>query len=175
MKLENYTEIAQNKLIVLYLLDRHGSFMQKNRMVYTLLECGLMNYFTLLETIDELAGDKMIQMRDSISGTQIGITDKGTKTASQFFSSIPKGIRKRINDEMAVIYENEEFESMVSAAATEIDIDVFEAQLIIRERATELLNLKILAGSRDEALRVCKKFKDNHEEAYKHIISYFLK
>lgn len=175
MDLDNFTEIALNKLIVLYLLNRQETFTQKNRLVYTLLECGLMNYFTLLETIDELICDKMIISRDTSPGPLLGISKKGSNAASHFFTSIPKGIRKRINEQMLIIREKDEFDEMVIANAVETDIDVFESQLVLRERDTDLINLRILAGSRDEALRICKKFKENHEDAYKHIISYFLK
>lgn len=175
MDLDNYTEIAQNKLIILYLLSRQEVMIQKTRIVYIMLECSLMNYFTLLETIDELIGDKMITQKNTVGGAVLGISAKGIKTASHFFESIPKGIRKRVNEQIKLIREKEEFDEMVTAKAVETDIDVFEAQLWLRERDIDLMNLKILAGSKDEALRICKKFKENHEEAYRHIISYFLK
>ena len=171
--MENVTEMAENKIIILYAVNKAEGSVSCTGLTNMMLELKLMNYFTLQESIHELIGSGCIKIDVSENRSRYSITEQGKKMTDFFSSKIPSGVKKRLTEKIEAFRDDTYQRSYIIADYREIDVDMFEVELIVRERSTDLMDLRLLAGSKTEALRICEKFKENYQEIYKDITGYF--
>lgn len=173
--MENYTEAAENKIIILYALEKAGPGVIASGFINALLRTSAINYFSLQESLAELIEDGQVKGTDTDGSAAYEISDRGRKMIELFESKVPKGIKKRILEEMREISHKRKLDSSVFADYREIDIDTFEVALVIRERNADLMDLRILVGSKIEAMKICNDFKISHQSLYEYIMRYFTK
>jgi len=172
--MENVAETAGNKIMILLALKRTGSYATENRFINSMLELNLMNYFVLRESLGELIKDKLAAQIINEGRSCYAITDEGSRMLEYFNDKVHKGIKRRIIKAMDEMQEKKELDTMVIADFREIDVDVFEVELVIRERAAELMNLKMITGTKAQASKLCDIFKEKYQDAYDHILNFFI-
>ena len=172
--MENIAETAENKIMILFALERSGAYTTENRFINSILEMSLMNYFVLRESIGELIKDKLAAQIINEGRSCYTITDEGGRILEYFNDKVHKGIKRRIIKAMEEMQKKKELDSMVIAEFREIDVDVFEVELVIRERAAELMNLRMITGTKNEAIKLCDIFKKKYQDAYTHILGFFI-
>jgi predicted transcriptional regulator len=171
--MEDHAEMAENKIMILYALNKADGPVSCTGLTNMMLELKLMNYFTLQESIHELTGSGCIKTSDSDGRSSFIITDQGREMTGFFSSRIPGGVKKRLTEKIGEFRDDIYQRSLVIADHREIDVDMFEVELVIRERSADLMDLRLLAGSKAEAMRICDKFKENYQEIYRNITGYF--
>jgi hypothetical protein len=172
-RMENHAEMAENKIIILYAVNKADGPVSSTGLTNMMLELKIMNYFTLQESIHELIGSGCIKAVMSDDRSSYAITDAGREMTGYFSSRIPAGVKKRLIEKIETIRDDLYMKSFIIADYREIDVDMFEVELVIRERSADLLNLRLLAGSKADAMRICDRFKENYQEIYKNITGYF--
>ena len=81
---ENTSELAENKLLLLYILDKIKVPITNNQLTEMVLENSLMNYFTLQQYISELDDSEFFQYDEQMDKKLLRVTEKGENVLSFF-------------------------------------------------------------------------------------------
>lgn len=93
---DNITELAENKLIILYIFDTLNFSISNNDVTEIVLKAELMGYFTLQQYLSELVSSECLcSIKDSKSRNKILITKKGKNILHLFIERItPENLEK---------------------------------------------------------------------------------
>ena len=167
---ENTLELAENKLLLLYIFKKTKFPISNNQITDIILENDLINYFTLQQYLNELLSSNFIKQIDSQNNHKFIITKKGIKVLSLFGNRISKDkidildnyIDKRFNDIKSKI--------LVNANYTTKHKNSFMVNLKISESNSTLMNLKLNVDSKKAAQKLCEKWEKNFSEIYYKIV-----
>ena len=81
---ENSAELAENKLLVLYVIKSLKQPISNTQLTEIILENNFINYFTLQQYISELEYSNFVKYIEKNEKKLISITDKGEKVLSFF-------------------------------------------------------------------------------------------
>ena len=85
---ENSAELAENKLLVLYVIKSLKQPISNTQLTEIILENNFINYFTLQQYISELEYSNFVKYIEKNEKKLISITDKGEKVLSFFTDRI---------------------------------------------------------------------------------------
>ena len=94
---ENSAELAENKLLVLYVIKSLKQPISNTQLTEIILENNFINYFTLQQYISELEYSNFVKYIEKNEKKLISITDKGEKVLS-FFTDRIAPIKRDIID-----------------------------------------------------------------------------
>lgn len=158
------------KLIVLYMLDR-VDFPLTNAQLYDyILEKEYTNYLTLQQVISELIDADMLRARSIRNRTHLEITKEGKQTLEFFSNRISTQIREDIDK---YFKENQfELKNEVSVISNyyKSTSGEYEANLVIKEKQINLVNLTMSVPSEDLAASICEKWETASQEVYKSLV-----
>ena len=95
---ENSTELAENKLLVLYVIKSLKRPITNTQLTEIILENNFINYFTLQQYISELISSDFLKYVLVNDKNLINITEKGDNVLSFFIDRISP-IKKKIIDD----------------------------------------------------------------------------
>ncbi|MGO1581341.1 MAG: DUF4364 family protein [Peptoniphilaceae bacterium] len=166
----NIFELAQNKLLILYIIDKANKLFSEDELTSFMLTHDFLNYFYFKQYLNELLDSNLIEIN---SEDNFYITEDGKKTLDLFISRIDNEIKNKANNYLKVYKKNKIDEKSIVAKIFKDDCSRIFVNLIIKEIDYEILNLHIEAANEDYANLICEKFKNNPENLYKNIINYF--
>lgn len=159
------SELAEDKLLLLYLLEKIKLPISNNKITQIILENNLMNYFTLQQYITELTNANFIELTDQEGKHRITISAQGLKVLSLFQNRVSK---KRLND--IDLYLNRQLENIKKEVTISADYTIEGNNYIVNLKAVEnnciLMDLKINVASNKQAKDLCAKWKQNSSELY---------
>lgn len=171
---DNTEELAQNKLILLYIIENSPHFFDKNELSEYVLEKDYLNFFLIKQYLSELLEGNLIELVEVDEKEKYMILEKGTLALQYFALKIPQKIRTELKEDF------EEF-SYVQKKETQIVADYFLKEneeymvnLKLVENEETLFSIYISAPSSKEAEKICKKWKEDTEKIYKDIIDMFI-
>jgi hypothetical protein len=191
------SEIVQNKLIIMYIMDRLNMPVSNNNITTLVLETRLMNYFMFQQCFNELLDGMHIKPFEgkhhgssisgnvgSINGSTGSSTDHGTgsyaggyvitptgKKALQYFINlISPGIRKQLDNMLPGAKKQIENEILISADFIPESEDKFSVICRIGEKEFPLIELKAAVGTRKDARSICESWVKHSSEIYSEII-----
>jgi hypothetical protein len=179
------SEIVQNKLIILYMIDKLNMPVGNNALTRLVLEPRLMNYFMLQQCFNELCESKLLRLHNPApvksrdgsagpesSGSQEGyvLTDSGRQTLQYFLNLLPPGLKKRL-DKLASESRGEiRMDSLVSADFIPESENKFTVLCRMEESGFPLIELKAAAGTKKDARGVCENWKKHSAAIYAEIM-----
>lgn len=87
---DNIAELAENKLIILYIFDTLNFSISNDELTQIVLQNDLMDYFTMQQYLSELVASDCLQFKNECKGKKlINITQKGSEVLKLFASRIP--------------------------------------------------------------------------------------
>lgn len=167
---ENSADLAENKLLVLYVMESLKQPITNTQLTEIILENNFINYFTLQQYISELVSSDFLKYELVNDKNLIQITEKGLKTLS-FFSDRISAIKKKIIDDYLL--------SMIDSIKKELTIhsdytlgkdDAFIVNLKALENDNLLINLDVSVPSKKQALELCNKWNENPSDIYTKIM-----
>ena len=168
---ENTTELAENKLLILFILKTIDSHISNSQLTDIILENSLINYFTLQQSINELECSKFIGYTNSNDKKLLYITEKGENTLSFFenrISSSKKSILlKYIQDRLDLIQK----ELTIQSDFIPEKNNNFSVNLKAFETDDVLIDLKISVPTKKIASDLCESWKKNYSSLYNEIIN----
>lgn len=168
-------ELAENKLILLYIIDKLNLTVTNLQLTKVVLENKFMNYFTLQQLLNELSESNFLNNVDSEGKEAFIITESGKQTLSFFENLIPPGIKGRIDSTISEIKRSIKSELLITADfVSESDSD-YSVNLKINEEHFNLIDLKLTVGTKNDARLICNNWKDYSQEIYSDIINILLK
>lgn len=168
---EDTVELAENKLLLLYIFSKIKLPISNNHITQIILENNFINYFTLQQYLEELISSKFIKQTDESGTHRFMITEKGTKVLSLFGNRISNkkidAIDSYLKNQMEIIKK----EVTVTANYTIENNDNFIVNLKALENDSVLMDIKITVGSNKQAKDLCQRWKNNSSELYSRIIN----
>lgn len=163
-------ELAQNKLILLYLIDKINMPVSNLQITKIVLSNNFMNYFLLQQHLNELCDDKLLSLETVEEKSTYRITGNGKKILSYFPGLIPIGIKSRIDNMASEIKKSVKNETLITADYIPGSENEYIVSCKISEDNFPLLNLKLAVGTKNDARLICKNWEQHSQAIYAEII-----
>ncbi|MDW8801267.1 DUF4364 family protein [Clostridium sp. A1-XYC3] len=163
---EDTLELAENKLLLLYIFDKIKFPVSNNQITEIILENNFINYFTLQQYLTELLSSKFLRYTSESGSHRFLITEKGVKVLSLFKNRISDSKIQIVDD-----YLNKEIDSIKKEVTVTADYTIeqnnnFIVNLKALENDSILIDIKINVASNKQAKNLCEKWKSNSSELY---------
>ena len=168
---ENSAEVAENKLLVLYVTDSLKHPITNTQLTEIILENNFINYFTLQQYISELIASDFLRYETVNEKKLIRITEKGTNTLSFFSDRISPIKKKIIDDYLLSIVDSIKKELTIHSDYTLGKDDSFIVDLQALENDNLLISLKVSVPTKKQAVSLCNRWKDNPSDIYNKIMN----
>ena len=171
MFIENTEELAQNKLLLLYVIKTSINPFNNNQITEFMLEKNYMNYFLVQQYLSELISSGFIEVVVQDSEEVYNIIEKGEIALSYFEERIPDKVKSELNDEFIKVEKEEEFETQVITEYYEKENNQFVVNLKLVENEDTLFSLYLDVATKKQADLICERWKENTEYIYQNIIN----
>lgn len=165
----NISDLAEDKLLLLYLLKKIKLPISNNQITKIILENNFINYFTLQQYITELENATFITIIEQENKHRLVISSKGLKVLSLFKNRIPKNKIQAIDSYLSKQLENIKKEITIFADYT-IEGNNYIVNLKAIENNSILIDLKLNVASNEQAKSLCSKWKENSSQIYHDLI-----
>ena len=162
---ENSAELAENKLLVLYVIKSLRQPISKTQLNEIILENNFINYFTLQQYISELETSEFVCYIEKNNKKLITITQKGENVLSIFNERISP-IKRDIIDNYISIKKELTIHSDYTIEKNNsfiVDLKALEDEIL-------LIDLKISVPTKKQASTLCAKWKENPSDIYTKIV-----
>ncbi|MFA9398321.1 MAG: DUF4364 family protein [Clostridiaceae bacterium] len=163
-------ELAEYKLLVLYIFSKLDLPLSKNKITEIILENNFINYFTLQQYITELIDSGFLKYIQNEEKQTILITPTGKNVLQFFQSRISPDKIVQVNDYLKAKSNKIKEEVSISADYTILKDNNYIVDLQARERDTLLMELKVNVVSNKQARELCQKWRENSSSIYNKII-----
>lgn len=158
------------KLIVLYMLDRVDFPLTNAQVCDYILEKEYTNFFTLQTAISELVDADMVKPRSIRNRTHLELTPDGRQTLDFFKNRLSAQIREDID----TYFKEHNFElrnslSVLSSFYKSTNGE-YEANLRVKEKNVDLINLTLSVPTEELAASICDKWEAANSDIYKYIV-----
>lgn len=167
---ENSAELAENKLLVLYVIKSLKQPISNTQLTEIILENNLINYFTLQQYISELESSDFVKYIEKNDKKLITITNKGENVLSFFNDRISLIKRDIINNYISSAIDNIKKELTIYSDYTIDNNDSFIVNLKALEDEILLIDLKVSVPTKKQATYICSKWKDNPSDIYNKVM-----
>ena len=167
---ENSAELAENKLLVLYVIKSLKQAISKTQLTEIILENNFINYFTLQQYISELETSKFVEYIEKNNKKLITITTKGENVLSIFNDRISPIKRDIIDNYISKTIDNIKKELTIHSDYTIEKNNSFIVDLKALEDETLLIDLKISVPTKKQATSLCNRWKENPSDIYTKIV-----
>jgi predicted transcriptional regulator len=169
------TELAENKLLLLYILNKINTPISNSHITQIVLENNLINYFSLQQYLSELIEKGFIEDFKEDKRHMLNITTQGKGVLEFFTSRIPDKKTDLIDSYLDVHIKKIKKEVEVISEYEICGTNKFVVTLKLKDQDATLIELKIPASTNADAKNICSMWKENSDEMYKNIISLFNK
>lgn len=170
MSVGSNREMAQNKLLLLYIIDRIGIPVSNLQITKIILENKYMNYFFLQQFLKELSDDAMLTCSHEDGKTYYSITGKGSQTLSYFIGHVPEGIKSSIDQAIVQIRQNIRNETSITAEYRVENGSDYVVTCKMREDNFTLVEVNVTVGSKSDARTICENWKEHSQSIYTEIL-----
>ena len=171
---ESSSELAENKLLMLYVLKAINEPISNTQLTEIILENNFINYFTFQQYLSELEESKFVDYHKDNDKNLLVLTKQGDTVLSLFKSRLSPAKISIINQYIKEKIESIKKELTIHADYTLGDNDSFIVDLKAVENQSLLMELKLSVPSKNQATSICNKWKDNPSEIYNSIINTFI-
>lgn len=168
-------ELAENKLILLYIIDSANMPISNLQITKIILENQFMNYFMFQQFLNELCEVEYLVSELIDNKTFYSITASGKQTLSYFISHIPLGIKNRIDNNIIEIRKRIKNETLVKADYTPESENQFIVKCQVREDNFPLIDLEISVGTKSDCHTICENWKKHSSQIYSEILESLIK
>jgi len=157
------------KLMILYMLNRVSFPLTNSQVCDFILNKEYTSFLIIQQAISELEESGLIATRAFQNRTHIFITDSGKETLDYFGNRISDAIKEDIN---SYLRENElELRNEVSIQTSyyKSTSGEYEAELIAREKDTELVSIRLSVPMEEMAVTICDNWQKKNQEIYRYL------
>lgn len=170
MHLGNTEELAQNKLLLLYIIKFSNKDFTNNEITEFVLERNYMNYFFIQQYLSELVNSNFIEKVNIDSKEVYKLLEKGDVALSYFEDRIPNSIKEELDNEFNRFKSENKKETQVVSDYYQKENNLFVVNLKLVENEDVLFSLYLDVASKEQADLVCERWKNDTEHIYKNII-----
>ncbi|MTI65127.1 MAG: DUF4364 family protein [Firmicutes bacterium] len=174
MFIENSDELAQHKLILLYLIDKVEFPITNSDLTHFILENNQMNYFLVQQYLSELVASGFIKITTRDGNEYYNLTKLGKETLNYFINKIPSKVKSKIDEKYEKRKEEKVKEKQIVGNFFKKNESEYIVNLKVIENEITLINLSLNVVSSKQAKIICKNWKENPEFIYKKIFDYLI-
>jgi predicted transcriptional regulator len=168
---ESSSELAENKLLMLYVLKSIKEPISNTQLTEIILENSFINYFTFQQYLSELDESKFVEYHEANDKKLLILTEKGDTVLSLFKDRISPSKISIIDEYIKEKIESIKKELTIHADYTPDSNDSFIVDLKAIEDQALLMELKLSVPSKNQATAICNKWKKDPSEIYTNIIN----
>ncbi len=170
------TQLTENKLILLYIIDKINIPISNLQLMKIILDNKLMNYFIFQQFLKELCDSHLLIINETVvSSSTYLLTKAGKQTLEFFHNRIPLGLKSRLDSYMSSARKKIRNELCISADFIPENEQEYFVICKAKEDDFNLIDLKISVGTRNDANTICNNWKQHSEKIYIEIIESLLK
>lgn len=166
---ENTLELAENKLLLLYIIKSIKYPISNTQLTEIVLENSFINYFLLQQYISELIASEFLKYEENDTKKLLHLTDKGDKVLYFFKDRISPQKVNLIDDYISERIDIIKKELTITSDYTPDNNNTFLVNLKAVEYNTLLIDLKVNVASKKQAIALCAKWKENPSDIYNKI------
>jgi len=163
--------LAENKLLLLYLIDKMDIPLSNGQISQFALEENYMNYFFIQKCLSEMIEINYLEATQENNNTRYTITDDGLETLKYFEKHISANIRSRIN---TYVLENRRKLKRDFEITANYFLDNRTKEFIVKcgvyEDSKVLMELNISVVTREHAKLIVGNWKNSSSEIYNDIL-----
>jgi len=168
---EDALELAENKLLLLYIFHKIKLPISNIQITQIILENNFINYFTLQQYMTELVASNLLKPTEQKGKSRLVITQKGDNVLSLFKERISENKIELIDNYLKTHLESIKKELTVRADYTIENKNNYLVNLTASEDSFTLIDIKLSVASNKQARDLCTKWRNNPSELYTKIIS----
>lgn len=165
------TELAENKLLLLYIIKSVTIPLSNTQLTDIVLENSFVNYFTLQQYISELVNTDFLKYVEVDTKKSLQLTKKGENVLLLFKDRLSSSKLTKIDNYLSTKLESLKKEFSITADYIPANEDSFIVNLKAIENNTLLLDLKVNVVSKKQAVDLCTKWKHNSADIYNKILN----
>ena len=163
----NIETIAQNKLLILYLLKTINIPLSELQILRSVTENNWLNYFDLKECMFELMESSLVEQCETPTGTFYSVTELGRTTLFHLEKEMLNSLRKAIDEYCSANRDELRLETELSAEYIKIDEGEYKVMLKILENHVPVFELNLITYSQVSAETFISKWKKVAPKIYK--------
>ncbi|MCH5210765.1 MAG: DUF4364 family protein [Oscillospiraceae bacterium] len=163
------------QFIILYTLSKVDSAVTYDALLNLILDNCNINYNDFQVALDNLVHTEHVHAYlESERSQKYEITQKGLNAGELFHANIPIYIREPIDSSVKELFKEVRRKNAVRSAITPVRRDEYSADCqLYDDDNTQILNLSLYAGSREEAEKMAVFFREHSEDIYAKILDAF--
>ena len=158
------------KLVILYTLSKVRHPLTQSQMSDLLLGRNYMDYIHFCESISSLSENSLLREEVVRNRTFLSLTDEGRSTIGYFENRLDPEIRTRINQDLTEHELDFIDELAISTNCYRTTGGDYIAELVIREKQGEAMNLKLSFPTEEIAQSVCGRFQGKSADLYQYLL-----
>lgn len=166
-------QLAEKKLLLLYIFDKLNQPVSNSQITQFILENDLMNYFMLQQFLSELKETKFITEKLEDHTELLSITEKGKNTLNYFINRIPNSVKEEINQLISEKKLAFKKKSEVTSHYVKVNEGKYQVKLSIIEENVSMIDLKFTVDSIKKAQEICEKWQKDASNIYRGITNLF--
>lgn len=163
------------QFIILYTLCNTDEPVAYNSLINLVMDNCNINYNDFQISLENLVSTNHVHKYiESGHNQKYKITPKGMAAGEFFAVHIPVYIREPILESIKKLFLEERRKNAIQSDIVPVRKNEYNAECrLLDDDKTEIMNLSLYAGSREEAEKIAIYFKDHSEEVYERIVSAF--
>lgn len=174
-KISPSRDVAETKLLILYILDKVNTAIGGIGLTSYVLEERIMRYLEYQQRVHELIAANHIVCSTGDGLPLYEITDSGRALLSGMADLLPDTQRNRVDRTVARLRKKTIDERAVTAVYCPEDEYCGVVRIGLNEGGVQMLSLEIAAASKEEAAAICRNWKEKTVEIYTEIVGALLK
>lgn len=171
---KSITDLAENKVLILYLLNKLTDGIKSDNLYKIVSSTNNINYFYFQELLTDLIDTNLVGSFTKEDDTFIKITSDGQNSLSLTKSLLPGILKLKADhvfkDEVSSIAE----ESSIITEYIPTDENNYTVKCKIVEKTETIFEISTFAGSRDRAKQISDNWKNNANVIYPKILELLL-
>lgn len=172
-KMESGEALAENKLIILYLMNRVNCTLSNLQILKLLYDFEGFNYYYFQHILSDLVEKKYIMSYKQNEEWLYEITALGTEVLELTGNMLPGIVKHKLNVLTQDLLDNVKNELIVSAEYIPEEHETYTTKCRLSEPQRTIFELNILCNSQSEAKKIAECWKANANKYYSDIIKMF--
>jgi len=168
-------EIAENKLVLLYILHKIDMPITSSQLIHIAMEVNPVNYFVLSQHLAELILSDLIGQVSENEKQSYYISSKGQEVLNLFGERLSSEKKEEISHIVFVTIENLKKAREISAEFQRNSDQEYVVNLKATENDLVLFDLKVNVVSAQQAKLICQNWKNNSHIIFGEIINALIK
>ena len=168
-------ELASNKLLILYILNKINMDLTNSQITQVVLDTEVINYFSIQQFLSQLMESKFLTTYKDSNREYYSLTQKGLEILEYFSSRIPEDIAKKIDEYISNNKETLLSDTQVKSSFIKKNDHEFIVNLKVIENQSNLIDLNLNVSSEKQASLICNNWRKNASYMYAEIIDLLIR